>query len=1454
MWNLRTRRGASSTPPSPPNNNNANNNSNTVTNNTNTTTPHTTSLTTTQTSNNKNKRSRTAFEARSSTSPPPQEGNQRVTRAKTFAAAAAAAATNANVTMPHEEAILEDGDDDHDDDHDYEKDDDEKGEVEDDESDGVDGDAEDESDDGDDATYQNQAGDFTHDQDYDAFKEPNQDMDEDEDEDEFDDSENARLYRNFQEQGNSEEQGDDEFSRCNSSDDMESDYDGDEDDEWEVSEGDEGADGDIEEVDDEEEDPELLDSHAMYLKRFRRHDDRDQDPDMGGSTTGACSRSGCTGAGASGTWGSGANGCASLPSSSRSRRYTTGLAGNNWTRHASSRPGGSSATNSVDSDDDRPRYHPEHRVIRQRINDMYRLLGRTENHVQARKERAAALRQRTTTSTPTTAAPPTTTTLVPLPGTILSLSQALEASNQPLTNVSELMDLLIQTHLPQFWRFRAKSRRLNKYRNKPSKNTRPRFWDFLTTCVDCGYKIKKQPIYIETATERKVKASQRAQEKQEKEAREELEESDRLERESRGEEVERPRPEDKGATRKSRGPRKPVLAVSLSTALLERFQSNDESYNYDDMGRPLQHPDQDLRPNLTYHRNRHLTHRDVDDIFNNNRHESTYDGNIDCIGVKEEGHCPSCPTNLSSTAKKATKLHFGWDLVVGFDHSSVPMFPDPRPTSAPTGAYPRSASQAPQIPPPPTGSNYYPARSLLAAFCHLLPRGLDLTQNQIRKLFVYFVWHPWFDCDYQAITIRKGYKELWPLFLLRDEFELTPLEEAFEIQVIKKTKEDKRAEIKMKKKAKEEEEAQRGLGQRSKRLRLDPRASGARSATPSPPPSPLPLEPEPTALQALLDAMKPEERKLYKARIEEARRLQMEIRFTTSFERGLRNHGVLMESRDRTEKERMCNARQIRDGWVLGPRVVKIWENGRQKDEVVDYLSDDGINTDDEEDDFYDDDTDDEDDDDDTPCKPAIPLRAIDSTKEPNNPGKIHVFRANNPRKITKGAHRDKDLSPPPPKVPYPKTETPRFFNNRMTRPKGVEDPLRWIRERHLDRWARGARKWRKAVRFVVPEFFRIKGGEDYEEEVEDGEGGKKTTKAGTKKKPTAKAKRPAKARATRRTTTSSAENMDMDMDMDGDETTSTSASSPIALPTRAQTQLPLPSTTRLTRLQRQHQVQLQQRGLEHQYQLQQQQQRLLQKRHLEVADSTLPVNNTLTSTDINTVVESMGSIGFSTDPDYDSGREQFISFLTQPNSRATLYEQVEQVEPYQQQQQQQQGGGSNGLIQDNNAAFVVVATPVVDAAAQWESLADVERALMPSQQQPTPAFLLASHPGTFLSYQQPTEPAMATMLPACDHGTVLAAIAQAHAQEQAQAAQAQSQAPAFVAAVPNFTQHEVDLDDYISDTMDLYDDDSPAYNVSSSSFLSGNNYAAGAMGSGEHGAEGDGHGDASGLGSLDFF
>ncbi|KAG0374304.1 hypothetical protein BGX24_010573, partial [Mortierella sp. AD032] len=1157
-------------------------------------------------------------------------------------------------------------------------------------------------------------------------------------------------------------------------------------------------------------------------------------------------------------------------SSSRPLRYTTGLAGNNRALGASSGAGagarslGDSRMSPINTDQDagwiKCRYNPEHRVVRRRINHMYQLLGRHENYVAARKAHAAAVALTQSKTTRLTAKPAPALgcapTLRPLLGRLLSLSQALTASSQRITNVSELMDLLIQTHLPQFWRYRSKDKILNIHHDEPSNNTRPRVWDLLTTCVDCGFKFKKQPIYNEAATERKVKSKEREKEKKEKEEEKRRKEAEKLERIRLGLEVEGVPEAVEGVTRKSRGPRKEVLAVGLAMRLSLEFPSDNEDndmYDEEDLGIPMQHPDEDFRPKLTRFRNNHLTPKDVDDIFNNNRHESTYDGNIDCIGMKEEGHAHDCPTNLVSSSVKATKLHFGWDVVVGFNHSGVPKF-----SNSMSGGVSSSSTSTPRPPPPPPApmeSNHYPARSLLAAFCHLLPRDLALPQNQIRKLFTYFVWHPWFDCDYQAITIRKAYKELWPVFLLRDEIELIKDDDNAEKEIVAERDRRKRQEGNARRKVLEEvkrleqqqQEEAESLCRRSKRIRLDPNPSTSTPVLahptqplPPPPPPPQPLEPEPAALQALLAAMTPQEQKLYKAKIEQSRRLQMEVRFTTSFERGLRNHGVLIEFRSRKKEEYRRMARQVRNGCVLGPRVV-----GEEGDEQVDdFWEEDGIDTDDE----YDTDKNNHyDDDDDTPDGTAHkhPINSIDFSKEPTNPGRVHIFRAHDPRKIAKTFYERKNkktrhnsptpplasltpiasTTPPLPKIRYPEFLIPRFFNNRMTRPNTTTgNPLTRIRKEFVDQRARKARKCRmkktdgELARFVLPEFMRVKGGEnepvleDEEDEFEENEeeevvdeSGKvvvRTRKARSlaapKPKPDEKAKKTAKVptkprakkvmtasastarqatiRATRsrRITVGAFQDVEMEMEIDLDTAMPTSSSARLQ-PART-------PTTRSKRAQQQQQ------------QLPQQQQHQVQAPNMNTIQSFNNSNDcTYTNANINMKIESMGDAGLSitttNQQDYPGYREHFISSLVEPmSSDTTTHELVEQHR----QEHQQQGSGSNRLIHVN-------AAPIAPDS-QWGSsaISAVQSWIPIQQQQVAPSRLSTSLSGTFLSYQSP-EPAMAP-IPA-----PAPAPAPAHSL-------AHTRDIPVVAAVSNFLKQELNMNEWMSD------DDGAYYNTSSNS------------------------------------
>ncbi|KAG0268920.1 hypothetical protein BGZ95_002269 [Linnemannia exigua] len=1251
--------------------------------------------------------------------------------------------------------------------------------------------------------------DTVHDSDYDGSAESNDGVDNDNmDTDEASESSDAALYRSLQDQGRSDEHADDEDS---------------------------GRDNDSEADDSLVEDgqePEMLDSHEMYLRRFRRGRDDDPDPGVGGSRTGTDSGS------------VSASTSSSSSSSSRPLRYMTGLAGNNWALAASfsgagagARSFGDSRMNPIDIDQDvgwtECRYNPEHRVVRRRINHMYQLLGRHENYVASRKAHTAAvaLAKSTTTTTTTrlTTSPASTPgpapTLRPLSGRLLSLSQALTASNQQITNVSELMDLLIQTHLPQFWRYRSKDKILNIHHDEPSNNTRPRVWDLLTTCVDCGFKFKKQPIYNEAATERKVKAKEREKEKKEKEEGKRRKEAEKLERIRLGLEVEGAPEAVEGVTRKSRGPRKEVLAVALATRLSLEFPSDDEDdsmYDEQELDIPKQHPDEDFRPKLTRFRNSHLTPKDVDDIFNNNRHASTYDGNIDCIGMKEEGHAHDCPTNLVSSSVKATKLHFGWDVIVGFNHSAVPKFSD----SMNGGVYSSPTSTpVPQPPPPPPAPleyNHYPARSLLAAFCHLLPRDLALPQNQIRKLFTYFLWHPWFDCDYQAITIRKAYKELWPLFLLRDEIELSKEEDDIEKKIVAERDRRKRQEVIAKKKMLEEmkrlAQEKEGLFRRPKRVRLDSNSSTL--VLPAPPlPPPQPLEPEPAALQALLATMTPHEQKLYQARIEQSRRLQMEVRFTTSFERGLRNHGVLIEFRSRRKEEYRRMARQLRDGCVLGPRVL-----GEGEDEKVDdFWGEDGIDTDDEDkQDKEGDDDDDDSDDDDTPDGTAQKKRidSIDFSKEPTNPGRVHIFRAHDARKIAKAFYKKPknnsppasptttppgsptptaSTTPPLPKVKYPEFLTPRFFNNRMTRPNSTTgNPLTRIRREFVDQRARKARKFRMTMddgeemaRFVLPEFMRVKGGENepgFEDDEDESDENFEEEAVEEARRRKAKAKKltraPAEPRATNVTAASTSTAgqastrvtrsrriaagavQDMEIDMDLDTNMPASSSAPLR-----------PEWTPTTRSKRAQQQQQQQ-------QLPQQQQHRTQAPNTNAIQSLNNSNSyTYTNADINMAIETSRDAGLpiTNQQDYPGFREHFISSLVEPmSSTTTTQEHVEQL----QHQHWQQGGSSSRL---NHVSAAPVA-PAIPAVQSW----------MPIQQQQvaSSSMLSTSLPGTILSYQS-SEPAMAMAMAMAPAPVLPTAVP---------AAPAHTHDIPVIAAVSNYLQQEVNMNEWISDNDAYYD------------------------------------------------
>ncbi|KAF9153852.1 hypothetical protein BG015_002454 [Linnemannia schmuckeri] len=848
-----------------------------------------------------------------------------VTRSRTRPSAPAASGFAHAVAVStrqvvHPVASSDDGDDEKEDDEDEDEvdedeDDEEREDDDDDDADDHDGDEDDDEDE-----EEDEEEDDSQDEDYE-----DESNGEDNDEKRWN-HENKMLLQQFLQEGESDEHGDDEASSQEDSDqDRSSQNVGREAptparaiDEEEVEEG---------------EEPEMLETNDSYQRFFSR---RDFDGDDSSSAMGGFGGAGSTSSSSSSSsssdgdnnygYGNSAFTPSSLSSSSAPQgrsRYTSGRAGDGGqfrNRSIHEPLLGTSLTHPIeidsppqseDGDDDdeipRGRYQPEHFIVRERISNMYRLLAHNEKRLLDQT-------------------PPTSPTSPLSASRILALSQALSIASRSLNTVSDLMDLLIRTHLPQFWLYRAKNKYLNRFARKQPKNPRPRESTLLATCVD---------------------------------------------------------------------------------------------YRFPHTG--------------THFKNSHLSPQDIDDIFNNNRQEENYDGNIDHFGLKEEGHHADCPTNFYSKTEKGTKLHFGWDLVVGYQHFGVPKFPNPQrtipppphphkphcrslappgmptPSPSPSSSPPRTPksgsgappppSPPPQLQPQPRPHTYYPARSLMASFCHLLPRDLELTTNQIRKLFTYFVWHPWFDCDFQAITIRRAYEELWPLFLLRDEDEeVEEQEEDEEYEMILEMKRKKRLEAELKKK--QEAAGKKKSGKSAvKRKQRAPKA-------PAPPKTP--------------------------AYIEYKRQTQMETRFTTSFERGLINHGVIRTIRNRTLEEYTRAARQVRKGWVFGPRSRQYQDQGQ------------------------------------TAATSAVP-HISHFEKVPTYPGTIHTFSANDRTLVEKGGK----LYFEPDEV-YPEQEIPKFQNKAWTRPD-CADALDRLKREVKEWWDKEAEAQRQNLGFVLPEFARVR-------------------------------------------------------------------------------------------------------------------------------------------------------------------------------------------------------------------------------------------------------------------------------------------------------------------------------------------------------------------------------------------
>ncbi|KAF9365851.1 hypothetical protein BGX34_007939 [Mortierella sp. NVP85] len=422
----------------------------------------------------------------------------------------------------------------------------------------------------------------------------------------------------------------------------------------------------------------------------------------------------------------------------------------------------------------------------------------------------------------------------------------------PITNVQELMDRLIRDHLPQFWRYRAQDPDLNKFNSKAVQNSRPHKYAMFACCVDCGYKFHKQPLYDCSAAERQRHRGYRK----------ELVHSNVV---GKG---------DRGAWR----PRKEIRAVRL--------------FEY--------------RTKMGLKDNSFMTQTNIDHVLNNNRNEYDYDGNLDYIGVKEEGHPQECPRNRPPK-KSGTKLHFGWEIAVGHDHSSLPIHPSAN-HSNPLFNFASLPSK--RIP-----NRYYPARSLMAGFAHILPQGETLPQNKLRKLFAYFVWHPWFDCDLQAMTIRSGYRELWPLFLLRDE---DPEVTAVEADLYRQMQSTNANAQRKKRKAPSDVQSWSNESAPSKK----PKAKWARKSCKEADAGNEDLDIKAEDDEEDDDDMNycADERKLPPEEVERERLLSLEQRFTTMFNIGLMCHGVVNESRNQSSAERARVHRQVNRGWVFRAR------------------------------------------------------------------------------------------------------------------------------------------------------------------------------------------------------------------------------------------------------------------------------------------------------------------------------------------------------------------------------------------------------------------------------------------------------------------------------------------------------------------------------------------------------
>ncbi|KAG0324919.1 hypothetical protein BGZ99_001278 [Dissophora globulifera] len=419
------------------------------------------------------------------------------------------------------------------------------------------------------------------------------------------------------------------------------------------------------------------------------------------------------------------------------------------------------------------------------------------------------------------------------------------------TTVAELVNRLVRDHLPQFWQYRARKPELNLYNNKGSNNTRPHSDATLTTCVECGFQFHKVLLYDSPATERRA---HRAFKKEETKAKADKDPPSV----GKGGQI-------RGAPRK----RKSLSACQLS---LDR-----RSRNLQD--------------------NSHFSRIDIDNTLNNNRRARNYDGNLDYLGVKEEGHATK-PEVVSTPA----------EFRFACSRSKVKSSPSSDSCHMPPTSTPPSEPRH-------TFGLYYPTRSLMASFVHILPHNVEFTQNQIRKLFTYFIWHRWFDCDMQAMTIRRAYKELWPLFLLRDE---DPDMTDDEKDAFKRRQADARRKRKlsrMRDGCDNDRYFDKDRGSLGWKRQKAYKSSGV---------GPVTIKVEDGDSGSATSFSDPSSRRwtLTPQDRERIRLASMEQRFTTVFNTGLKNHQVEISTREPNDYEKARTARHIAWGWTHhGPAV-----------------------------------------------------------------------------------------------------------------------------------------------------------------------------------------------------------------------------------------------------------------------------------------------------------------------------------------------------------------------------------------------------------------------------------------------------------------------------------------------------------------------------------------------------